>query len=57
MMREQVNQTIDQVVFFLVFLKNMKDVFIVNYTIILIKIFFQNTNVAFVKALILSIPF
>ena len=39
------------------FQKNMKDVFIVSYTIILIKIFFQNTNVAFVKALVLSIPF
>ena len=57
MMEEQINQTIEQIVFFLMFQKYMKDVFIVNYTITLIRIFFQNTNVAFVKALLLSLSF
>ena len=56
MMEEQINQTIDQLVFFLMFQKYMKDTFIVNYTITLIRIFFQNTNVVLVKALVLSIP-
>ena len=37
-------------VFFLMFQKYMKDAFIVNYAISLIKISFQNTNVAFAKA-------
>ena len=55
-MEEQINQTIDQLVFFLMFQKYMKDTFIVNYTITLIRIFFQNTNVVLVKALVLSIP-
>ena len=32
----------------------MKDVFKFNYTIILIKAFFQNMNMAFVKASVLS---
>ena len=36
---------------------SMKDAFIVNYMITLIRIFFQNTNVVFVKALVLSMPF
>ena len=35
----------------------MKDAFIVNYTIILIKVFIQNTNVTFEKASGLSMPF
>ena len=35
----------------------MKEAFIVSYTITLIGIFFQNTNVVFVKALVLSMPF
>ena len=56
MTEEQKNQTIDQLVFFL-FQKYMKDAFIVNYTINLIRIFFQNTKVAIVKALVLNIPF
>ena len=56
-MEEQINQTIDQLVFFLMFQNYMKDAYIVNYTITLIRIFFQNTSVAFVKASVLSIPF
>ena len=39
------------------FQKYMKDAFIVNYTIILIKVFIQNTNVTFEKASVLSMPF
>ena len=50
-MEEQINQTIDQLVFFLMFQKYMKDVFIVSYTITLIRIIFQNPNVAFAKVL------
>ena len=57
MMEEQINQTIGQLEFFLMFQKYMKDAFAVNYTITLIKIFFQNTNVTFVKALVLSMSF
>ena len=57
MMEEQINQTIGQLVFFLMFRKYMKDAFIVNYTITLIRIFFQNTSVVFVKALVLSMAF
>ena len=56
-MEEQINQTIDQLVFFLIFQKYMKDALVVNYTVTLIRIFFQNTNVAFVKGLVLSMPF
>ena len=56
MMEEQINQTIEQLIFFL-FQKYVKDDFIVNYTITLIKILFQNTNVAVVNALVLSMPF
>ena len=55
-MEELINQTINQLVFFLMFQNYMKDVYIVNYTITLIRIFFQNTSVAFVKASVLSIP-
>ena len=40
-------------VFFLMLQKYMKDALIVTYAITLIRIFFQNTNVAFVKALVL----
>ena len=47
MMEEQINQTMDQLVLFLMFQKYMKDVFIGNYTITLIRICFQNTNVVF----------
>ena len=54
MMEEQINRTTDQMVFFLMFQKYMKDAFIVNYAISLIKISFQNTNVAFAKALVHS---
>ena len=57
MMEEQINQTIDQLVFFLMFQKYIKDAFIASYTIILIRTFFQTTNVAFAKALVLSMPF
>ena len=57
MMEEEINQTINQLVFFLMFQEYMKDTFIVNYMITLIRVFFQNTNVAFVKALVLNIPF
>ena len=53
-MEEQINQTIDQLVFFLIFPNYMKDAYIVNYTITLIRIFFQNTSVDFVKASVLS---
>ena len=56
MMEEKINQTTDLLVFFL-FQKYMKDAFIVNYTIILIKVFIQNTNVTFEKASVLSMPF
>ena len=38
-------------------IRHMKVIFIVNYTITLIKIFFRNTDMAFVKPLILSMPF
>ena len=41
MMQKQINQTTEQLVFFLMFQKYMKDAFIVNYSITLIKIFFQ----------------
>ena len=53
-MEEQINETTYHLVFFLMFQKYMKDAFIVNYAITLIRIFFQNTNVVFVKALVLS---
>ena len=56
-MEEQINQTIDQLVFFLMFQKYMKDAFIVKSTITLIRIYFQNTNVVFIKALVLSMLF
>ena len=39
------------------FQKYMKGTFIINYAITLIKIDFQNTNVAFMKALALRMPF
>ena len=42
MMEEHINQTINQIVFFLMFQKYMKDAFTVNYPVSLIKIFFQN---------------
>ena len=57
LMEEQINQNIDQLVFFLMFQKYMKDAIIVNHTITLLRVFFQNTNVVFVKALALSMPF
>ena len=56
-MEEQINQTIDQLVFFLMFPKYMKDPFIVIYMITLIRIFFQDINVVFVKAIVLSMTF
>ena len=56
-MEEHINQAIDQLVFFLMFQKYMKDAFIINHTITLIRVFFQNTNVIFVKALVLTMPF
>ena len=55
-MEAQINQTTDQLVLFL-FQKYMKDTFIVNYAIILMNICVENTNVAFVKASVLSMPF
>ena len=55
MMEEQINETIDLLVFFLMFQKYMKDAFMVNYTITLIGIFFQNNNVALEKALVLRL--
>ena len=54
-MEEQINETFDQLVFFLMFQKYMKDAFIVNYTITLIGIFFQNNNVVLEKALVLRL--
>ena len=56
-MEEQINQNIGQLVLFLMFQKYMKDAIIVNHTITLLRVFSQNTNVVFVKALVLSIPF
>ena len=53
-MEEQINEATYHLVFFLMFQKYMKDAFIVNYAITLIRIFFQNTNVVFVKTLVLS---
>ena len=41
MMEEHINQTINQMVFFLMFQKYMKDAFTVNYPVSLIKIFFS----------------
>ena len=41
MMEEHINQTINQIVFFLMFQKYMKDAFTVNYPVSLIKIFFS----------------
>ena len=55
-MEEQINQITDQF-FFLMFKKYMKDDFTVNYTITLIKMFFQNNPVAFLKALVLYMQF
>ena len=37
MVEEQINQTIDQLVFFLIFPRYMEDAFLVNYTIPLIR--------------------
>ena len=39
------------------FQKYMKETFKINYTITLLKTDFQNTNVAFMKALALRMPF
>ena len=50
MMEEQINQTTDQLVFFLRFQKYMEDVFIVNYTITLMKIFFSKFQCGFRKS-------
>ena len=55
-MEKEINQTINQLVFFLMFQEYMKDTFIVNYMVTLRRVFFQNINVAFVKALVLNIP-
>ena len=41
MMEEQTNQTIEQLVFFLMFQKYLKDAFLVSYTITLIRLFFK----------------
>ena len=57
MMKEQINQTVDELLFFPMFQKYIKDPFIVNYTISLIRIFIQKTNVDFVKTLVLSMSF
>ena len=46
-----------QLAFFLMFQKYMKDAFTVSYTITLIRVFFQNTNVVLIKALVLSMRF
>ena len=46
----------DQLLLFLMFQKYMKDLRKVNYTITFIRIFIQNTNVVFVKALVLGMP-
>ena len=40
MMEEQINQTINQIVFVPMFQKCMKDAFTVNYAVTLIKMFF-----------------
>ena len=48
-MEEQVNQTIDHLVFFLMFQNYMKNAYLVSYTITLIRIFFQNTSAPFCK--------
>ena len=55
-MEKEINQTINQLVFSLMFQEYMKDTFIVNYMVTLRRVFFQNINVAFVKALVLNIP-
>ena len=57
MMEEQINQATDQLVFFVMFQKYMKDAFIFHCTITLITMLFQNTNVAFVKTSVFSTPF
>ena len=45
-----------KLVFFLMFQKYKKDTFVVNYLIILIWMFFETTNVVFIKVLVLSMP-
>ena len=57
MMQEQISISINQLVFFLMFQKYMRDAFVVIYAITLIRIFFHNTSEAFVKSLVLSMPF
>ena len=54
-MEEPINQTTNQSIFFLMLQKYVKDTFIVNYTITLIKIFVQNTKEVFVKAFVFSL--
>ena len=57
MMEDQINQTTDQLVFFLMFQKCMKDAFILHCMITLIAMLFQNTNKAFVNASVFSTSF
>ena len=54
-MEEPINQTTNQSIFFLMLQKYVRDTFIVNYTITLIKIFVQNTKEVFVKAFVFSL--
>ena len=54
-MEEPINQTTNQSIFFLMLEKYVKDTFIVNYAITLIKIFVQNTKEVFVKAFVFSL--
>ena len=49
MIKEQINQTINQLVLFLMFQKYLEDVFIVNHIIALIKIFFSKHQCGFHK--------
>ena len=45
--KEQINQTIDQLLFFAMSKKYMKDAFVLHFTITLIKILFQIVNISF----------
>ena len=49
MMKEQIHQAIDQLVFFLMFQKYMRDAFILHYTITLIKKTFSKYQCGFCK--------
>ena len=45
--KEQINQTIEQLLFFAMFKKYMKDAIVLHFTITLIKILFQIANIGF----------